>query len=205
MKAEKLHSVALTIAKYLSLKYQGDDQIASHFVIFFGDELVIYSQHFSNLQEKLAFRNTACLIMKAFDATGYIVLNEAWALPSAVMEGLSREQFLAIQRKGIDTHPDRLEILSINGENNTHLLMANHNIHRSESGGIIGFEEAESSVPAIIDKSELANSEGIFANCLKVAAELQVPDFLMNATRSAFSSSRQKISDVEAQFALMIN
>lgn len=205
MNIEKMHSVALTIAKYLSIKHQGEEQIASHFVILFDDKLVIYPGGFVDDEEKLMYRNTACVLMRAFNATGYFLLTEAWTLPSSVLEGLSRHEVASIQHAGICNHPARREILAIWGENDTHVLMANNSIARDESGGVTLLEQLNSDLPPFSPKSKDLHAEGIFSNCLQVCRELDVPDAVLSAVRQRFSTTIETIQSIEEQLRLMVN
>lgn len=205
MNIEKMQSIAIIAAKYLSIKFQDVPQVQSHFIILFGNNMIIYSQSFSNEEEKMMFRNTACLIMKAFNATGYIILNEAWSLPESMLNSLTLNEVKAIQRAGLENHPDRIELLAITGENDTHLLMTHHKILRNETGGITHFEQMDTGHPEVFEKNELTRAEGIFTNCLIAAREIEISDFILESAKTAFTPAIQTIDSLEEQLKIKIN
>jgi hypothetical protein len=201
----KMYDFSLSIAKYLNIKYQSRESFGSHFAIIFGDEYIMYTQPFSDYNEKISYINTACLIMKAFKATGYIVINESWTLPQSVVAGLTREQIKDIQTKGISDHPERVELLAIVGENDTHHLMANHSIQRNDQGQIQYLHKVEDVAPPVMEKTEEFYSRGLFTDCLRKSNDLIVPEEMLSITRNAFKSSVQRVSDLDASINRLLN
>lgn len=69
-----------------------------------------------------------------FDVVRYIFINEAWVL-DARRRGMTAAESERIDREGISTHPDRIEVVMFAAEDETEgMLMARRCILRPEHG-----------------------------------------------------------------------
>jgi hypothetical protein len=95
---------------------------------------------------------------KAKDVVRYVYIGEAWTLSRMIKDG----EVEAIMRDGIADHPDRVEVVQLQGEDHAcGQIMGQRKIIRPESGRpYLGPLQMISDLPSIPAGARLAQSEG---------------------------------------------
>ncbi len=107
-------------------------------------------------------KDIAMVLIRAFfdakDVVRYVYIGEAWTL----RELIESEEVEAIMRDGIESHPDRVEVVQLQGEDDEcGQIMGQRRIIRPESGRpYLGPLEMIADLPSIPDGARLSQSEG---------------------------------------------
>jgi hypothetical protein len=98
------------------------------------------------------------VFFKATDVVRYVYIGEAWTLSRLIEPGEEE----AIMRDGLENHPDRIEIVQLQGEDNEcGQIMGQRRIIRPESGRpCLGPLEMIGDLPSVPDGARLSHSEG---------------------------------------------
>lgn len=195
------------LIKLMSMNKDNDKDFQPRFLVFFGDKFIEYESSFSNDDEKHFFKNTACILMNVYGATGYTMIHEAWALIGNVPDGLSEEELEKFKNQEVSKNPERIEILCIMGENKTHFIMNSNKIHRDNDGRATSFEELKMNEDNsfIFEKSKKGRMEGVFSNCLEIAANIKADDMIKSLVKMRFEGCIRTLSSVDEQLASITN
>jgi hypothetical protein len=115
-------------------------------------------------------KDIAMVMIRAFfdakDVVRYVYIGEAWTL----REMIKPEQVTAIMRDGLANHPDRVEIVQLQGEDQEcGQIMGQRRIIRPESGRpYLGPLEMLNDLPSIPHGARLSRSEGRMVGVLPV-------------------------------------
>lgn len=207
MDAEKMLQTSKKLIKLISMNHTDSEVINPRFLVFFGDKFIEYESSFSNDEEKHAFKTTACILMNIYGATGYTMINEAWALIGNAPDGLSEEELEQFKKQEVSKNPERIEILFISGENKTHFIMNSNQIHRDGDGRVTSFKELKmkDDDTFIFDKSKNNHMEGVFSNCLETAANIKTNEMIKTLFKMRFEGCIRTLISVDEQIASITN
>jgi len=120
-------------------------------------------------------KDMAMLMVRAFfkveDVVRYVYVGEAWTLDRMIKP----EEEEAILRDGIENHPDRVEVVQLQGEDDEcGQIMGQRRIIRPESGRpYLGPLEMINDLPSIPNGARLSQSEGRMVGVLPVRGTRQ--------------------------------
>ena len=124
-----LHDFIIFVDERVTVVYQtlGEIQPMWHAVTASGEHRILPSPDMH--------KDTAAILMREYfklhDVKRYVFIDEAWQLETPVID---ENEMREIARRGLEHHPDRIEVLSYQAEDDSGLITAQRVITRLPSG-----------------------------------------------------------------------